>query len=378
MISREYDTIVIGAGIAGASAAYFLQQKGQKILILDKRGIAGGGSGAAGAFVSPKIGKGSPLQALTNEAFSFAKAFYTEYFPDSYHQTGVVRIPKDDTDAAKFPEYEKYNRNQYEKLSHETLYSMGIHAPYESFYFEEAGICDAPALCAALIEKIDYLDHEAKYVKYLPEKQVWQVDDFQAKNVILATGFESTLADIRYMGVRATWGTRGDFSTRYSLDVSMHQSMSVSANLDGIVKLGATHEKSVNTPTECEEAQALSLRDKAAELIDVSDFELIETSCGMRAGSRDYFPLLGRVIDTKYMLETYPAITRGSKPSLKYLEHLFVCNGLGGRGFVFGPMMGKMLADHMTEDQPIDSRVDADRLFLKWCRRSGEALLSKA
>ena len=373
----NYDTIVIGAGIAGTSAAYFLQQKGQKVLILDKRGIGGGGSGAAGAFVSPKIGKGSPLQTLTNEAFSFAKAFYTEHFPDFYLQTGVVRIPKDDADAAKFPEYEAHNRNRYEKLSPETLKSMGIHTPYESFYFEEAGICDAPALCEALIEKIAFLDLEVKDLHYLPERHLWQVDDFQANNVILATGFESGLVDMRYMGVRATWGTRGDFSTRYRLDVSMHQSMSVSANIDGVIKLGATHEKSVKTPIECEESQALSLRDKASELVDVSDFELIETFCGMRAGSRDYFPLLGKVIDTNYMLENYPAITRGAKPPLKYLEHLFVCNGLGGRGFVFGPMMGKMLADYMIDDRPIDPRVDADRLFLKWCRRSGDALLSK-
>ena len=51
-----YDTIIIGAGIAGATTAHMLTQKGQSVLVLDKNGIASGGSGAAGAFVSPKIG----------------------------------------------------------------------------------------------------------------------------------------------------------------------------------------------------------------------------------------------------------------------------------------------------------------------------------
>ncbi len=368
-MTKTYDAIVIGAGIAGASAAYFLREKGDRVLVLDKQGIARGGSGAAGAFVSPKIGKGSPLQELTNEAFAFAKAFYQDSFPSYYHQTGVVRIPKDEADAEKFSLYEPFNHQHYEKLSPEPLSDMGIHAPFESFFFEEAGLCDAPALCEALLEGIDFVQYEVKDLSYLPDLRRWKAGEYRAKNVVLATGFEGGLADLRYMGIRGTWGTRGDFASSYRLGVSMHQSMSVSANLDGVIKLGATHEKSVVSPVACEEGQALSLREKAAALVDVSDFELIETFCGMRAGSRDYFPLLGDIIDTDYMLEHFPAVTRGAKPSLHYRENLYICNGLGGRGFVFGPLMGKMLAEHIIDGSEIDPRVDADRLFLRWCRR---------
>ena len=76
---KNYDVIVIGAGIAGCSSAYFLKEKGLNVLVLDRGGIAKkGGSAAAGAFVSPKIGKGSALQSLTNEAFEFSKDFYLE------------------------------------------------------------------------------------------------------------------------------------------------------------------------------------------------------------------------------------------------------------------------------------------------------------
>ncbi|MCB4751225.1 MAG: FAD-dependent oxidoreductase, partial [Sulfurovum sp.] len=65
-MSKLYDTIIIGAGITGCCAAYALQQKGQKVLLVDRSSMAAtGGSGAAGAFVSPKIGKGGSLQQLT-------------------------------------------------------------------------------------------------------------------------------------------------------------------------------------------------------------------------------------------------------------------------------------------------------------------------
>ena len=370
-LPERYDTIVVGAGIAGASAAYFLHQKGQRVLVIDKKGIAKGGSGAAGAFVSPKIGKGSALQQLTNEAFSFAKEFYLQNFPEHWHQTGVVRIPKDESDAEKFSSYEKYNTNKYEKLSSEVLSERGIHTPFESFCFEEAGVCDAAALCEALLTEIDFIQLEVTDAEQCDG--VWKAGRYRAENLVLATGYENSLFDVRYMGVRSTWGTRGDFATSTQLDVSLHQSMSVSANFDGVIKLGATHEKLVKDPVECQDTQALGLQERAKELVETSDFRLLETFCGMRAGSKDYFPLLGSVVDVLYMLENYPKITQGAKikEPIKKISHLYVCNGLGGRGFVFGPLMGKMLAESIVDGREVDPRVDADRLFLKWCRRSG-------
>ena len=91
-------------------------------------------------------------------------------------------------------------------------------------------------------------------------------------------------------------------------------------------------------PISCKKKKHLSLKEKASSLIDTSDLELKEVFCGMRAGSKDYFPLVGKVIDVPFMLETYPAIIRGAKPEIKYIDNLYICNGLGGRGFVFAPL----------------------------------------
>ncbi len=369
-MSKTYDSIIIGAGIAGASTAHALTEKDQKVLVLDKRGIASGGSGAAGAFVSPKIGKGSSLQTLTNKAFSFAKDFYLSTCPDYFHQTGVVRIPKDEADAKKFFEYETFNEIKYENYKKGQLQEQGICSDFESFYFPEAGDCDAKEVCAFLLSNIEVVQFDVRQIKQ--EDGLWCVGDYRAKNLVLATGYESDLADLRYMGIKGTWGTRGDFSSKLALGVSMHQSMSVGANIDGIIKLGATHEKEVKEPVLCQESQALLLKEKASSLIDTSDLELQEVFCGMRAGSKDYFPLVGKVIDVSFMLETYPTVTRGAKPEMKYVDNLFVCNGLGGRGFVFAPLMAKILAECIVEDKEVDARVDPDRLFLKWCRKSPE------
>lgn len=369
-MSKIYDTIIIGAGIAGAATAHALSQKNQKVLVLDKRGIASGGSGAAGAFVSPKIGKGSPLQTLTNEAFSFAKDFYLATCPDHFHQTGVIRIPKDEDDAKHFSAYALFNENRYELYSKEKLHAQGISSDFESFYFPEAGDCDAKAVCETLLSEIEVVQYDVREI--YQEEGAWNTGTYTAKNLVLATGYESDLADLRYMGIKGTWGTRGDFSSALELKVSMHQNMSIGANVNGIIKLGATHEKEVTQIQPCNKAQALALKTKASTLIDVTDLELREIFCGMRAGSKDYFPLVGKVIDVPAMLETCPAIVRGAKPEVKYIDNLYICNGLGGRGFVFAPFMAKLLAECMVEGKEVDTRVNPDRLFLKWCRKSPE------
>ena len=376
---KPYDTIIIGAGIAGCCTAYALQQKGQNVLLLDRSGVAAsGGSGAAGAFVSPKIGKGSSLQTLTNEAFHFAKDFYLKYFPKHFHQTGVIRIPKDEEDAEKFSTYETFNDSKYRWVNKEELKTFGIKNSEDSFMFEEAGVCDAPEMCAAILEQVPFMQMDVESLEWdgkcwiLRQAQEPVAELIEAKNVVLATGYQNDLFDMRYMGVKGTWGSRGDYKSALNLEVSMHKSISVSANINGIIKIGATHVKSKEPCLVCDGEPLKGLFGSASQMVDTSDFVLKETFCGMRSGSKDYFPLVGTVIDVPFMLENYPAITRGAKPTLETIDKLFICNGLGGRGFVFAPLMAELLAECIVDGKEMDSRVSPDRLLLKWCRKSEE------
>jgi len=372
-MSNTYDTIVVGAGIAGCCTAFTLHRKGQKVLLVDRSTAAAtGGSGAAGAFVSPKIGKGSPLQLLTNEAFLFAKNFYLKHFTDYFHQTGVIRIPKDNEDAQKFSIYEQYNDTNYKWITPSELQLLGIEEGHKSFLFEEAGVCDAPELCNAILKQVDFRQFDVRTLKH--DGVQWNLLNAEhlmlnARHVVLSTGYQNDLFDMRYMGVRGTWGSRGDYFSELKLDVSMHKSISVSANIEGIVKLGATHVKVKEACMVCDGKPLKSLEEKAAKMVDTSGFRLKETFCGMRAGSKDYFPLNGRVVDVPFMFEEYPNIVRGAKPPLKHMDNLYVCNGVGGRGFVFAPLMADWLSELIVYGKEMDKRVDPDRLFLKWCRK---------
>ena len=385
----RYDVAVIGAGIAGVSAAWHLHRKGLRVVLIDRSSVpASGGSGAAGAFVAPKIGKGGALQQLTNEAFAYAQAFYREQTPEHFTDGGVVRIPRDAADAQRFPLYTPHNYPVYELWSADDLARRGIHDPHGGFFFPEAGDCDAPAVCRMLVEGIDFVQGEVESVRgsgFRVQGSGWQIHFKQPnttqhppstiqhptlniQTIVLATGYQNDLFDMRYMGIKGLWGSRGDYLTASELPVSLHKTLSVSSTREGIVKIGATHVKHPEPCRICDGQPLAGLFAGASELVDTSDFRLKEILCGMRSGSRDFFPVAGEVIDVPYLLEHHPAITRGAKPELHYLEGVYVLNGLGGRGFVFAPLMGRWLAERIASGTPIDRRVHPDRLFWKWVR----------
>jgi tRNA 5-methylaminomethyl-2-thiouridine biosynthesis bifunctional protein len=367
MSIKKYDIVVVGAGIAGASCAFFLTQRGLSVLVVERSGIAStGGSFAAGAFISPRVGKGSPLQNLTNEAFLFSTNFYLEKFPKFFEQTGVIRIPKDSIDAKKFIEYDRFNSIRREWIDSNGFKAYNIREKNSSFLFDMGGVCDAPKLCNEMLRGVDYKQYRVDSLIY--RDNYWHIDNIRAKKVVLAKGYENSIFDMRYMGIRGIWGSRGDYESSLNLKVSMHKKISISANRDGIIKIGATHIKSKEPCIECNGRPLKGLEEIASTMVDTSDFRLKETFCGMRSSSRDYFPVVGDIIDTKYMLKKYPKILKGAKPPIKKIDNLYICNGLGGRGFVFAPLMAKMLADYIVDGTKIDNRVNPDRLFLRWCR----------
>ncbi|MGM0533323.1 MAG: FAD-dependent oxidoreductase [Campylobacterota bacterium] len=346
-----FDVAVIGGGAAGASAAYFCRQAGLSVCLYEQHALASKASGAAGAFISPRIGKGGKLQQLTNEAFAFAVSFYQRYFPSFFHQTGMYRIARDAKDAAAFAEYEKHNTLAYENARIDNQ---------PAFFFPDAGAADAAQLCEALTRDIT--------IRY---EQVHDLRLISAKHIILATGAQDALVDIAYMGLRKTWGQRCDVQTPHTFARSVHKDVSVSATINGLVRVGATHDKDPLHPCDNCNENFNNLMQKAAALRDLGSYRIQKVYCGMRSAVRDYFPVAGRVVDTRATLGTYPTLKKGIKPKegLIYHDNIYIIGGTGGRGFVFSPLLARSLVDLITKDKAIDERIGPDRLFYKWARK---------
>jgi tRNA 5-methylaminomethyl-2-thiouridine biosynthesis bifunctional protein len=170
--------------------------------------------------------------------------------------------------------------------------------------------------------------------------------------------------DEPYIQLRPVWGQRIDIRTSTRLDFTIHHQLSISpSGEDGVMALGATHDLNYN-PQLCSEPYDLEpgrkeLIGKALDTIELKDIEVIGDYTGLRSGSNDYLPLLGRVVKAE--------ISSVEEP--EYYPALYMINGVGGYGFVQGPYLARQLSRHILYGEELDEKLAPERFFRRWIKR---------
>ena len=385
---KTYDYVIIGGGIAGSSTAHFLSKYSNSILLVDRNcDIAQGASGAAGAFLSPLLGKPNKFKDLVTSALKFSTTFYMDNISKEITNCGVVRIPKNNEDREKFESYKPYMDFEFKEEGEGYFFKIGSQVnPYE--------------ICKFLTDDIEKLfNYEAEHIK--KEGDYWFINnDIKAKNLILTTGADTSLIEEKYFNIRAVWGQKIDIYTTTCINVNYHKECSLSkSKFDEKkekykVSIGATHhrftcdlevcnhciktsninkmfshsygENTVNSDTE-------KLLKLANEIKTLNDVEVCDIKIGARASSTDYFPMVGKLIDSKTTIENFPHLVNGSHVKNEMLSshnNLFVLNGVGGRGFVLSPYLAKKLVEHIVKNNNLEETISTHRLFKRWVKKS--------
>lgn len=384
MSKKIYDYIIIGAGIAGTSVAHFLSKHSDSILLIDKNlDVAQGASGAAGAFLSPLLGKPNKFKDLVTKALSFSTKFYLENIPNHIVNCGVVRIPKNNEDKEKFKSYIPHMDFPFKEEG-------------EGYFFDIGSQVDSYEICKYLskdVEKLLGLDVK----KIEKEDDIWLVNnEIKAKNLILTTGANISLVKEKYFDIRAVWGQKIDIHTTTCISKNYHKSCSLSISKEtsekGInkVSIGATHHRFEGIVDRCsilniEEEKAHSytidtsnsdteeLLKHASDIQNLENVKVVDRKIGARASSMDYFPMLGKLIDSEKTLKDYPHLINGAhikNDMLSTTKNLFVLNGVGGRGFVLSPYLANQLVEHIIKNNKIQDEVLTHRLFKRWVKKS--------
>jgi len=378
--TSHYDVIVIGAGINGCTCSYFLHKAGLKVLLIDQDKIAAGGSGAAGAFIAPKISKAGPLKQIMEKAYLESMSFYNTFFPEYITTHPLLHISKDIKDSEElswfkqhtiFPHTKEPNAySEYAKLQNEAK-------EFDSIAFDSSGMVDARAMCYALVQDIDFLQKKVEALHR--EEGNWVIDTFSAKQIIMAIGAYPKIIDMPYVAMRGIWGHRIDVETSTQLSLLTHHHVSISPVKNGICAIGATHDVHFSPFDGNEydyEKGRTELLEKASKTYMLDNINILHDYVGLRSGSNDYLPLLGPVVDAHKTIENHPRIIHGwPVPPSEYVYYpdLLLVNGSGGYGFVLAPYLAKRACEHVTKGIDIDKELLPERFFTRWVKRKNQS-----
>jgi len=371
-----YDVAVVGAGINGCSAAYEFLQEGKRVVVFDREGIASGGSGAAGAFISPKFSKAGELKEIIEEAFLYSMEYYEKNFSNFFTKAQLLHIAKDEAQEESLRLFKANTSLKLKDVKAEVLENLTQNAKEKEYVSLDAGVVKAKPICQKMIAGAKFVTLDVKDIVY--EDGYWLIEQqYAARELIIATGAYETIIKEPYIGLRGVWGHRIDVNAKLQNPYSIHQFVSISPSSDGVIAIGATHNvhyhpQTSKEPYDLSEGRA-ELLEKVRRTVNLDEVEIVADYTGLRSGSHDYMPLLGSLVLSKETMACCEKRIRVRRPDYKeflYYPNLYMINGSGGYGFVLAPYLAKMLKEHILSAKEISPRLSPARFFARWAKKS--------
>ncbi len=369
---QVYDIIIIGAGINGCSLAHALHFKGQKVLVLEKESVSSGGSGAAGAFINPKISKSGPLKDLIETAYLYSLSFYLKNFPQFTTHAPLLHISKYEDDNEKV-EYFKNNTKLATAELPESLKEVltDYAKSFSSVYLKDNAILEAKDICEEMLKDIDCKKMKVENPVY--EDGLWNIEAHKGRKLVLCTGAYDEIFPQKHIKLRRIYGQRCEVKSSSTMLSTVHHEVSVSATKkNGHIAIGASHYLDENDiPSDTQGAEEMiKLAKKSVRLKDI---EVLQTFCGMRSGSNDYLPLIGELVNEDKSIQVDAKALKGDKnASLVNYPHLYMMNGVGGYGFVLAPYLAELMSEHLVNSASLPEFLEAKRFYYRWAKKEGQ------
>lgn len=361
-----YKYIIVGAGIAGCSVAHFLSKYTNDILLIDaNEAVGAGASGAAGAFLSPLLGKSNEFKTLVTKSLIFSTTFYKDILPQNIQNCGVLRIPKDSIDREKFLHYE---------------HDFEFTTQNDGYFFPIGSVVDSKLTCLNLTTNIKkLLNFKVNKIQFC--RPFWKINEsLSCENLILCTGANVDFLP-EYVQIRPVWGQRIVCKTNKLLNHNYHKACSISKSFKNeydfddkkpyIISIGATHHRFVSQK-DCNDEDTKTLLGSASDITDIGEIEVIDKKGGARSTSVDYFPMVGYLIDEIKTTKEFPHLKNGThvkEDRFTRFDNLYILNGVGGRGFVLSPYLASQLVEYIINKKQLPNTITTDRLFKRWVKK---------
>jgi glycine oxidase len=351
-VAHDADVIIVGAGLAGACAAFTLSGHGS-VHVLEAEAPASGASGAAAGLVNPFMGRRARPVWRLREAIAavpalLAAADAAALFP----QRGVLRPVVEADQAEPFRMAAEAHPRLATWLSpaavQERYPALGTDGG--ALYVPRGGAVDVEAMVQALLDAARKrgatVETQAPVLYWCetPDAAVVEVDrgdagteDLRASRVLLALGQGyPPFPELRRLGLSGVKGqtVRAAPPANLSLPPLSGRGYIVPED-DGLV-LGSNYDNNFDDLTPDPDATAY-IREKTARMLPgVDQTEVLEETAGVRVKTDNNHPVLG---------------------PLPHRDRLWVFTGLGSKGLLTAPLLARALPEYLSDPTSIPEVV---------------------
>lgn len=355
------EIIIIGGGIVGATAAFYLSQKQQDVLLID-HGI-GTATRAAAGIICPWMAKKRNKDWY--RLVSHGAAFYPDLMKD-LQAAGHEHSPYKQTGTLAFKTTGKFLDEVYDltlKRREEApmigelsiLDTVGIQELVPSIQTEDGALLTQGGgrvngsqlldqLFSSFIDQGGQLiQGEAKLLDHQSVSVNGEV--YTCNHLVLAAGawLPDLLVPLGYeVDVRPQKGQLLEIKTQFATDnwpgLMPHGEIDILPFEHGHLVIGASHEDKMGYDLTIDPAILERMKTRATTMLpDLADYEISATRVGIRAYTSNYAPFYG---------------------TLSEVPHVWVASGLGSSGLTSGPFIGWQIAQEiMGEDTQFDRQA---------------------
>lgn len=362
-MGRIADVAVIGGGIAGCAAAYYLTREGLDVSVIDHQGVGNAASGYALGLLNPLSGALIPgrLAAFALEAFDEHRRLWPQLREESSVDFQGRMVPHIETaldesdvpalreEAERWKATEGFSTQWVDAQDVPSLDSRLSNEIVGAVLLESLGIVDSQLLTRALMDAATQrgarvIEERAIGLDWTDDKAVGVVtndDRVSCGAVVIATGaWSGQIREWTGLDVPVT-PLKGQIVRLEGLHPPLEYHVAgpgaAVQKVDGKLWVAATEEEAGFDLEITPEAHERLIENAARVLPSVRQSRVLEQTACLRPRTPDALPILGRAPDR---------------------ENLYVTTGAGKKGIMLAPAMGKAIADLMVRGES-PSAIDA-------------------
>ena len=369
---------VIGGGVAGVFAAYYLAEAGMEVTLLDKESdIMQGASGNEVGMLYPRVELGQShigyfyLKALEHVT-NFLKNTSALIEGKHYSLCGLLQLAKNQDDNIRLQKIsDNYSSNVISYIDNTSLCDAIGNIGKDNngaLHFPTAGWVVIKDICSELVKhnNIQVLNNfEVNSLDY--DDNIWSIksikNEIKVDGVVIANSFcADSFEQVKHLDL-----------TRVKGQIDCIKPDNITKQINKIICYGG-----YVTPTHSGFHHIGATYDYGDESIDTSaisskyNLDLLSKnlgiqgkSCSARASVRcysdDYMPIIGQVPKYNEYIKLYAGLKHGKQVSdIKpiYEPNLYVNIAHGARGFLSAPHGAYLLAQMICNNHSIDDKVN--------------------